>query len=392
MNDDEVDIEDIQVCDICDTEIGEGDEHYTEWNTKVCNNCVMVCENCDSVQTINDDFSIVDGDYRWCEGCRSEQAYWCDRCEEYNSNGCSYINDIGVDWCEDCSGNWAVWCDSCGEYNTEMCDICSTRVIHDYSYRPDPNFISSQGEENPRLYFGIEVEMESNQSNQHRDEAAEYAHRLEPAGIAYLKSDGSLECGFELVTHPITYNAYRNDVPQLWEVMEHLRTGYQMKSWDTRTCGLHIHVSRRGFNGGSHIHRFLKLVYSNQHFYEKLAGRYSSRWAKFDDVVGEDGKRHFKDKINGYNTERYSAVNTQNRNTLEVRIFRGTINTSTILAQIGLIHASVEYTRTMSIKEVSDGALNYNKFIEYIVGNSDIYPELVNRLQRNGFTQLQVSV
>ena len=49
------------------------------------------------------------------------------------------------------------------------------------------------------------------------------------------------------------------------------------------------------------MHRFLNLVYSNEEFYSTLAGRESSRWAKFDDVqqakpdgVDENGYRTYK--------------------------------------------------------------------------------------------------
>jgi hypothetical protein len=152
------------------------------------------------------------------------------------------------------------------------------------------------------------------------------------------------------------------------------------------------------------MHRFLNLVYSNQEFYEALAGRSSDQWAKFTDIMrndyvrDSDGRpveddhgftqtvttRSFKHKLfYGQRSDRYSAVNTQNRETLEMRIFRGTVNGDTIKAHLDLAHASVEYTRTMSIKDIREGgALTSTQFIRYIAENAELYPNLLNRINK----------
>jgi hypothetical protein len=272
------------------------------------------------------------------------------------------------------------------------CDSCNqSRVIHDYSYRPDPIFHST--DKNERLFFGIEIEMETNRNYA---EASEYAHQLEAVDLAYLKHDGSLRNGFELVTHPMSHDFYKNEATKLFDVLEGLRTSYEVKSWGTTTCGVHIHISRTGFNGGAHMHRFLGLVYHNQAFYEALAGRSSTQWAKFTDVEyselreNADGSyyrtapyRSFKQKINhGRHTDRYSAVNTQNAHTLEMRIFRGTTKGATIKSHIDLAHASVEYTRVMSVKQVKEGGLSVDSFMKYIESHADLYPELNERMAR----------
>jgi hypothetical protein len=226
--------------------------------------------------------------------------------------------------------------------------------------------------------------------------------------LAYLKHDGSLDNGYEIVTHPMSHDFYKNEASELWETLERLRTNYRVKSWDTRTCGLHIHVSRTGFEGGAHMHRFLNLIYSNQDFYQKLAGREESRWATFHDiiqevtvrdeqgnrVVDEQGFTQFKSqrsiasKLGRNSTERYSAVNTRNTDTLEIRIFRGTVNQDTVKAHLDLAHASVEYTRTMTVKDVINDALNSNAFMGYIIENVELYPHLVARMNKLSIVRL----
>jgi len=392
-------------CTICGTDVVEGDELTTGSDEIVCQDCMRMCDRCETVGTIDDDWNTVDNYVMWCIDCTDSHANYCDGCQEFTTDSITMPEDRHGAYCENCIQD-AYYCDDCDAYYFDGCDTGhdddyedNTRIIHDYSYRPDAIFHST--DRNEKLYFGIEIEVEAPRN---RQESSTYAQRLEPLELAYLKNDGSLSCGFEIVTHPMSHDFYMNEADELWETLEKLRTEYRVKSWDATTCGLHIHISRTGFGSGAHMHRFLNLVYSNQPFYEALAGRSSERWAKFDDIIkhewvrDEDGervtdqetgnyqftrKRTFKDKIeHGRETDRYSAVNMQNRETLEMRIFRGSVNSDTVKAQLDLAHASVEYTRTLSVKQVIDGALTQSAFIQYISENESLYPRLVARISR----------
>lgn len=387
----EVNEESVVECAVCSTDIAPDDTYTTESQEIVCSNCVQSCNRCGDVGTENDDWCIVDYN-TWCESCTERYASYCESCEEYTESSTNYVADRDANWCDDCVGG-CYWCEDCSQYYYEgYCEDCQdSRVIHDYSYRPDPIFHSTSN--NERLYFGIEIEVEAGRS---LSDASEYAQRLESLDLAYLKSDGSLNCGFEIVTHPMSHDFYKNEVPELYDTLDTLRNSHSVKSWGTSTCGVHVHISRTGFNGGAHMHRFLNLVYSNQDFYEVIAGRSSDRWAKFTDVDhsvyqgrDEDGNRtyinsrSFTEKVvNGRHTDRYSAVNTQNSATLEMRIFKGSTQAHVIKSYIDLAHASVEYTRTLSVKEVANGALYPEQFVAYIVANEKIYPELVERINR----------
>jgi hypothetical protein len=268
-------------------------------------------------------------------------------------------------------------------------------TIHDYSYRPDLIFHTTNKDE--RLYFGMEIELECRNG---RYDPAEYAGRLEDYDLAYLKSDGSLSDGFEIVTHPMTHDFFKNEATEFWETLAGLRNQYKVMTWGTSTAGIHIHISRTGFKGGPHMHRFLNLVYSNEDLYSVVAGRTSSRWAKFDDVmtstrtVDDEGNRSWKEHrsfrnkiVDGRNSDRYSAVNTQNRDTLELRIFKSTTKPERIKGYMDLAHASVEYTRHLTLQQVKDGALSRDAFIAYVRENLSLYEHL------NGlFDQLDINV
>lgn len=368
---------------------------HTYDNQPICDSCAWTCDGCGDIGDVDRDLMrVVDYRYNWCENC-IDDAYFCERHEEYSSEGGYYIHDRGEYWCEYCANNWANWCDECENYYEDGCDSCSgdmyqgERVVHDYNYRPDVVFHSVK--DNERLFFGFELEMELGSN---RGEAALYAfNKLEPDDWAYLKNDGSLDNGFELVTHPMSFDFLMDsdNSQELWDTIYALREQYNAKSYNTRTCGFHIHISRSGFKGGAHMHRFLNLVYSNPKLYQKLAGRSSDQWAKFDDVYRryyDDNEgtykltKSFKHKLSMQReSDRYSAVNTLNSQTLEMRIFKGTMSIQALRAHIQLAYASVEYTRDLSVQEVTMGALNQNNFLAYIYANMDTYPELIERIE-----------
>jgi len=381
-----VDEVETKCCIACDTILDSDDGTTTSSGDPVCESCMVMCMKCEDVITCDDEFNDVEGEL-WCKNCTNNDAHWCDLCDNYFTGYTYGTDDSDSTMCERCYENNTTYCEGCDatylngcEYNHD--EDVDTRLVHDYSYRPDPIFRSSE-DENTRLYFGIEVETEvRGGSYGDRRYAAEYAVRLEHDGLAYLKSDGSLECGFEIVSHPMTHSYFMKDANILWETISTLKSNYDMMAWGTKTCGLHVHISRAGFNGGSHQHRFLQLVYNNKDFYEVLAGRSSSHWAKFNDNINPDtGQKSFKHKFDRHGSDRYSAVNTNNRNTLEMRIFRGSLNPRFIKSAIDLAHASVEFTKVMSVKEVRDGGLSCLNFRQYIESKPELYPSLIARIQ-----------
>ena len=354
---------------------------------KICADCRIWCERCEEYDYA-DNSRYVQGCGTYCEICADNYTYWCERCEDtYSDNHSSYeVADIGVYWCEDCCQNGATWCDSCEQYNRDDCSECSGgRLINNYSYKPHPIFY---GEDKNKLHFGIELEMEIRDNN--LSDSAEYIGEM-LGEFVYLKEDSSINSGgyrgFEMVSHPATLD-YFADHKNLWTTLDYLRRVHTARSWDAKSCGLHIHISRAGFKGGAHTHRFLSLIYKNSDKMMKLGGR-SSTYAKFSDVwqYDEYDRPYFTlaNKVahpSRAMTERYSAVNTQNEHTLELRFFRGTMNPSSVLSAIQLAHATVEYTRDLTLSDVKMGALSWEWFADWIQANNGRYPELYMRMSR----------
>jgi len=69
-----------------------------------------------------------------------------------------------------------------------------------------------------------------------------------------------------------------------------------------------------------------------------------------------------------------------------MRIFRGSLNTRFIKSCIDLAHASVEFTRVMSVPEVRGHKLDCINLIQYIRERVELYPSLNQRL--NGMSNV----
>jgi len=376
-------------CNECSSEISQDDSTTTNGGEIICNDCVQVCQYCESIYTSNDNWYSVSNEY-WCESCWSNDSFTCNRCDFCTNSNRDGGTNVGNEyWCEDCVSDNATYCDECDEYYPEhdtcSCSQSASGTIHQYSYKPNPIF---HGSNDKNLYMGFELEMSFGDDPDRGDynTAISDVIELEQADVCYLKQDGSIAgWGYELVTHPHTLTAYEQ-ATDLWNYIEGCRTK-GARSWDTDTCGLHVHVSRTAFKSGAHTHRFLSLIYRNPREMMKLAGRKNSRFARFDDVYKPDewGIPQFtlRDKVHsGGFSERYSAVNTNNDYTLELRFFRGNMKREGIMSALELCHASVEYTRNMSVPDVKLGMLKWEWFADWVATNNGLYPNLYQRMSK----------
>ena len=363
------------------------------------------CEHCDTVyattrhadwrnENVTDQFSVIlqiEGDYR-CSNCAHQ--FYQENGGMANYNSCASCDNIvhrdngryyrDYHYCSTCYDNYYYECDDCGAeawdgdgHHCEDDDDEQGSAIHSYSYRPSPYFFGTG-----QYYLGFELEVESRRNS--RYEGAQLAQD-ELGGHAYMKDDGSLNDGFEVVTHPHTLFSYQTDFN--WDFVSKLKTA-GFRSWNTETCGLHVHVSRTAFGKGvspwgredrealilnkqAHELRFMKLIYDNQRQVERIAGRSNNSYATFSDK----GRLVHKLKSGYQNDGRYSAVNTQNDNTLEVRVFKGSLRKERVLSALEFVAASVEYTRDLKVTSKNQ-ALSWLRFTAYVSDNMETYPNL----------------
>lgn len=377
-------------CASCDyTTTNEDDLCFVDDNL-LCEDCRSWCDNCEEYMS-NDSSHYVEGVGDYCESCWENNTCYCERCSNTYPDSVNqyHIEDRGEYWCEGCYEHEGSYCEDCDQYFSRECEGCGegsssrSNLIHQYSYKPSPRFF---GNDKHNLYFGLELEMEIRSGNLR--ESSQYIQSKVGDSI-YLKDDSSIGrggyAGFELVSHPLSFGHWISQMSNLWEGLDYLRDNEQARSWDAENCGIHIHTSRAGFKSGAHTHRWLTLIYKNAPEMMKFAGR-KSDYAKFNDVwqYDEYDRPYFsvKHKLNGSHTERYSAVNTQNEHTLELRFFRGTTKPSGVLSAIELAHASIEYTRDMTLSDVKLGMLKWDWFYDYVETNNGFYPNLYERMSK----------
>lgn len=281
-----------------------------------------------------------------------------------------YHTECGQVLCGDC-----VYVCDCGNAHCnedEARECCADDdVVHDYSYRPTPRFWKSDGDgvaytmrpDPHTLYVGVEIEAER---------AAGTADRFladadEEAGdeqYVYLKRDGSLgDGGVELVTHPATVDAFLRRFP--FAAVEQW-TARGARSYARQSCGFHIHVSRSGFTR-PHLWRFVRFQLANVQHCVRMAQRESQQWAEWSGDGMDEVKKHLPAMVKGEkaNGRRYVAINFQNRNTVELRYFKGNLSPRIIRRQVLFVGAMHAYTQNMTLADMRNGGMEWDAFVRF---------------------------
>jgi hypothetical protein len=252
----------------------------------------------------------------------------------------------------------ARWDDHSEEW---YCDYCFDRLpvrdasaIHDYGYKPYPEFARRKGESEKELTFGVELEVDRG------EDAVDTAEAVTEAGEGrvYCKRDGSLDRGFEIVSHPGTLAHHMYEMH--WSNISRICRKAGFKSHDTTTCGLHVHVGRAQLGEGydAQYDAIANTIVLMASLREKIVAftRRSdyalSRWAAMPtlDLTLPADELRLKAMETRYHG-RYQAVNLQNDATIEFRIFRGTLNRDTLMASLQLVSNLCKFAMTHTTEE-----------------------------------------
>lgn len=321
-----------------------------------------------------------------CNTCFNDSEYTaCEQCGMWeDSDELLYYEFLDNQVCRVCQ-NGIVRCDNCREYCWDDGDHdCDEQyaTIKSFDFRPSGGF-TFHGTDPNNLFLGFELEVEAEEVRNMRECAEEIDSWISKSNRGYLKSDGSLNDGFELVTQPHTLADYEQHFP--WDIIRELRN-MGFRSWDTDTCGFHVHISRQAFgwrprgtqyNEGkyhAHLLRFTKLIYDNSSYVTRyVAGRSSSRWASYSD------RSHLLEKVkHGHQSNaRYSAVNVANTQTIEVRVFKGSLKVERVKAYLQFVHSVAEYTRDLHVSP-NENNLMWRRYTGWLRKNEQTYPELVS--------------
>jgi hypothetical protein len=278
----------------------------------------------------------------------------------YNAGGLDEDNRTraGDYWCSECESAPCECCGSCDWYPC-ACEPESA-YLYDHSYKPLPDFRG----DGPAFY-GLEFEISGHESD------AEIAGSI-TGPLCYFKSDCTV-AGFEMVTHPMSYIWAMANFP--WHVLTTLeKAGCSIEE---HTNGIHVHVSRKAFSGQAHLFRWMKFIYRNDAHVRRIARRSSDHWAPFTDEHRRSQINHVTKKGHDRTLDRYNAINTTNRDTLEVRVFASTLDPGQARQALQLVAGSVEYTRSLDAHTVCAGdGWTWDSFTSWLNGQHDTYADL----------------
>lgn len=339
----------------------------------------VTLENCEEYEYFFDGYPLSSEGFQnigfHCLGC--EEAF-----TRRTTNARSLCDRDGY-YCWDCWSNLEYEsCENCGDnyaelYDDALCEPCYDRFeeresepLKDYSYRPHSfKFLKSnkEGTKTP-LFFGFELELESRRdSSGDRESFAEYL--LETRDSLYCKTDGSLDCGVEVVSHPMTLQYMKES--NTFQFIEEQGKAYEMQSFYRSTTGFHVHMGKDAFSN-LHLAKWLSFHYNNHKYIEFIAQRKSNGYSRLINV-SSDFSTSIKSEAKYKNNEtgdRYRAVNITAK-TIEMRYFKGNLLAVRNLKNIEFLHCLYYYLKDESLKNIS-----IERFEAYLKLNKRTYPNL----------------
>ena len=178
-------------------------------------------------------------------------------------------------------------------------------------------------------FLGVELEMEMNEYSK-KNIVYKELHRLFHTNKNFvLERDGSLNYGFELITQPHTYEKLLKTLKVVEEIPN--------VSAKSSRCGMHVHISKKAFKEELEQGTLILICMHLQKYFKKFSERKSYdfcrlflRGATFSDIDSWN-------KVFSNRSERRMFVNFTNNQTVEFRIFQGSTNYKTIVANVQMV-------------------------------------------------------
>lgn len=303
------------ICSNCGAVLNEENAQNFD-GTVLCDTCFIECTvECDNCQTrIWADDADGDENHVLCPHCYDYYYTHCEHCGRLIHNDDAYYeDDEDYPYCHNCF------------YEME------SKPIKNYSYKPEP-IMYGEG----TMYYGVELEMDGEPHLPPEECAKALLEVANKDGEKiYIKRDGSLSSsGIEIVTHPATIEAHLNKVID-WDEILKKAAALGFRSHDCGNCGLHVHLSKSGFAKSSEREEAReeaigRLVFFFEKHWNELVklsrrtptnlDRWAARYATISNTT-EETYNKAKEKRMG----RYVAVNLENQNTVEIRLWRGSL-------------------------------------------------------------------
>lgn len=242
------------------------------------------------------------------------------------------------------------------------------------------------------LYLGVELEVELGPDLNYDDDP-EYDEDGDPipspddrtaiakktkdilGTMAYMKYDGSLESGFEIVTHPATLEYHLNDFP--WNTLLTSLKDWGVQADSRRSAGLHVHFDKK-FLSAEQQAKYAVFVYTFPAQVTAIARRSPSSYCTRKNIseYPPQSKRELH-----YSSNRYDAVNTTNEHTIEIRVFQATLRPNIMLSSLEFVDSIAHF-----VKERKTTSFDIDATIK--TGDPELWKRYVNYVHKKNYPNL----
>jgi len=219
-----------------------------------------------------------------------------------------------------------------------------------------------------QIFLGLELEIEVNEDYSRSDKAEMILSNIgvytdnqnDRYTYCLAEDDGSLNHGFELVTGYTGLDVHEKQLAYFKKPIRGLR------SHDTSTCGLHIHIDKHNVTLNHATKMILFMNDSgNQKLIKTIARRSSNRFCKVlnkkADYSWLKSAKRSSDPLRQLNEDRYECLNFHNDNTIEFRLFKGTLKFESIMSCLEFTYATWFFCKDNGYQD-----LNTDNFIQFI--------------------------
>jgi len=252
------------------------------------------------------------------------------------------------------------------EQGDRICMEClKSEYINPYNWIPNFYKFFHKKEETCKRYIGVEIELEAPVSKEWYKFPEQRALALKAFSALpvfatnwsrqlFIKHDGSLDCGFELVSHPMSME-YHKEFD--WEAVFATVKEYGLIS--KPTCGLHFHVSRRAFGSTEekqdyNIAKLCLIVDLLWGWLALFVNRDLDKAMHYAAPYGidvQDTARTTLYKAKGDNIK-YRAVNLLHDRTVEIRLFQGVDTAENFRRQLELVDCLITLALRYPFKQL----------------------------------------
>jgi len=375
-------------------------QYCFEKNSELCCKCVIRI-------LVDDMLHNNDGD-NYCEDCYNEKYCHCSVCEEEILNADAFTHSDET-YCGDCFNERFTTCENCENtisndeafYDEEsdhyFCHSCHcNRVgknIHEYSYHPTEEFKKMKWEDD--LFLGLELEVRHEDAAKKSEKFIKFLEVEKVKKLFYLKHDTTVDegegKGFEIVSHPATLHYWHKQIK-----MQKIITWLKKEEFDAEEsgkCGIHIHISRAFFTDleVAKLRLFFKKNMEQlKKFSRREVGETDSsdpyHFCSFEDLADKEILNNI-----GQNS-RYWALNlNSSRETVEIRLFRATLDYQRFLAILQFSEAISRFVKRIGIAAFIYGEREYKnnswKLFTDWAKEENKYKDMINYFDKNKITK-----